>query len=124
MRSVQKSRTRISVKLLISFATVLALVSLATSRDGKSKSEQVTQAICAITESAAEVKRLVDGIGTSSEEQTRGVGRVVAAIAQIESVTQANAAGAQETAAAAEELSAQAAALRNVVGDIVALVEN
>jgi methyl-accepting chemotaxis protein/methyl-accepting chemotaxis protein-1 (serine sensor receptor) len=96
--------------------------SIAMSRDGKEKSDQVTQAIAAITASTSDVKNLVDSISSATEEQTRGIHRVDAAIAQIEIVTRMSAAGAEENAAAGEELGAQAAALKDIVASLVAMV--
>jgi methyl-accepting chemotaxis protein len=96
--------------------------SIAMSQDGKGKFDQVTQAIRGIAESAAESRSLVDGVNTSSQEQTRGVEQVTRAITQAEKVTQSNAASAEENAAAGGELNAQSQALKGIVERLVALV--
>jgi methyl-accepting chemotaxis protein/methyl-accepting chemotaxis protein-1 (serine sensor receptor) len=96
--------------------------SIAMSQDGKGKFEQVTQAIRSITESATEARLLVDGVCRSSQEQTRGVEQVSRAIAQVEQVTQSNAASAEENATAGHELCAQSELLKNIVGRLNALV--
>ena len=96
--------------------------SIAMSQDGKGKFAQVVQAILSISESASQVKILVDGINVSSQEQTRRVEEAAEAISQVEKVTHANAASAHQGAAAGEELNAQSAALKNIVENLAALV--
>ena len=96
--------------------------SIAMSREGKAKFEHVTSAIQAITEIAAEVKLLVDGVSRSSQEQTQGVEQVTRAIAQVEKVTQSNAASAEENAAAGADLNVQSETLKKVVTKLVELV--
>lgn len=54
--------------------------------------------------------------------QTQGIGQINTAVSQMDKVTQSNAGGAEETAAAAEELNAQSHALRESVGDLRRLV--
>lgn len=48
-------------------------------------------------------------------QQSQGIEQISAAVSEMDSVTQSNAANAEETAAAAEELSAQAQSLRSAV---------
>jgi methyl-accepting chemotaxis protein len=96
--------------------------SIATSRDGSAKLERVAGVIRAITESAAEMKTLVDEVNLGSQEQARGIEQISKAIAQMDQVTQGTAASAEESASASEELSAQAQALNQIVGQLVALV--
>jgi methyl-accepting chemotaxis protein len=96
--------------------------SVAKSSDGKAKVDQVATAIRGVTEEAAKVKMLVDAVSLGSREQARGVEQVSKAITQIEQVTQTTAANAEEGAAAAEELNAQSAALKDVVSNLAAMV--
>ncbi|HEV8038619.1 MAG TPA: methyl-accepting chemotaxis protein [Bryobacteraceae bacterium] len=96
--------------------------SIATSREGSSKLEQVAGVIRAITESSAQVKKLVDEVNLGSQEQARGIDQIAKAVAQMDQVTQGTAASAQESASASEELSAQAQALNHIVGELRALV--
>ncbi|HEV8038618.1 MAG TPA: methyl-accepting chemotaxis protein [Bryobacteraceae bacterium] len=96
--------------------------SIATSRDGSSKLEQVAGVIRAITESATQVKTLVDEVNMGSQEQARGIDQISKAVQQMDQVTQCTAASAEESASASEELSAQAQALNHIVGDLGALV--
>ncbi len=96
--------------------------SIATSRDGSAKLERVAGVIRAITESATQVKTLVDEVNMGSQEQARGIDQIAKAIAQMDQVTQGTAASAEESASASEELSAQAQALNHIVGELGALI--
>ncbi len=67
----------------------------------------------------AQVKRVNDMIGeisSASNEQSTGIGQIGDAVAQLDQVTQQNAALVEESAAAAESLSQQAAQLARIVG--------
>ena len=96
--------------------------SIERSKGGGSKLDQVAAAIRAITEGASKVKMLVDEVNLSSEEQAKGVDQISRAIAQMGQVTQKAAAGAEESASAGEELSAQSETLRQIVRDLRAMV--
>ncbi|MBN2445676.1 MAG: MCP four helix bundle domain-containing protein, partial [Phycisphaerae bacterium] len=86
------------------------------------KSREGKQAIQAIVGGVADVTELINGISRASEEQARGVDQVNTAVSQMDQVTQQNASGAEESASAAEELTAQAAATKSFVDELVALV--
>jgi len=62
-----------------------------------------------------EVEAQVDNIKTASKEQASGLGQVNEAIVQLDQVTQASAANAEQSAAAAEELNSQAESLKELV---------
>ncbi len=96
--------------------------SIAKSKDGKLKVDQVASAIRSITEDSASVKTLVDEMTLGSQEQTKGITQVSHAISQMQQVTQAAAASAEEGAAAAEELTAQAVAMKDVVARLTTMV--
>ncbi len=96
--------------------------SIAKSNEGSQRLEHVTQVIRAITESAAKVKTLVDEVNLGSQEQARGIEEISKSIAQMDRVTQANAASAEQSASASEEMSAQAEALQNIARDLRTLV--
>jgi hypothetical protein len=68
------------------------------------------------------VDELVAEVATASKEQTQGIDQLNTAIGQIDKVTQSNAANAEESASAAEEMSAQTEALKEAVGELLALV--
>ncbi len=96
--------------------------SIAKSSDGRSKVDQVAQAIHEITAEAGKVKTLVDEMNSGSVEQAKEIEHIGANITQIEQVTQQTAAGAEESAAAAEQLNAQSAALEDIMRRLTALV--
>ena len=96
--------------------------SINTSRDGSEKLQKVADVIRAITESATQVKTLVDEVNMGSQEQARGIDQIAKAVAQMDQVTQTTAANAEESASASEELSAQAQALNQIVAELEILV--
>jgi methyl-accepting chemotaxis protein/methyl-accepting chemotaxis protein-1 (serine sensor receptor) len=96
--------------------------SIAKSRDGKVKVDQVAAAIQVITADETKVKALVDEVSQGSQEQTRGLEQISKAIVQIEQVTHKTAADAEESAAAAEELNAQSAGLTGIVEQLTVMV--
>lgn len=89
--------------------------SISRSQAGREKVAEVTQAIAALAERSAAIRGLVGDVHGGSREQHRAVERIGAALRQIEEVSQEAASGAEQGSAAAEELSAQAAALIDVV---------
>jgi methyl-accepting chemotaxis protein/methyl-accepting chemotaxis protein-1 (serine sensor receptor) len=96
--------------------------SITKSNDGKVKVDQVAVAIHAITEEAAKIKTLVDEVNLGSQEQVRGIEQIGKAIGQMEQVTQSAAANAEESASAAEELTAQAAALKGIADELARMM--
>jgi methyl-accepting chemotaxis protein len=84
----------------------------------KAGTEQVAEAGRTMCDIVAQVKRVNDLIGEISAatlEQTQGIGQVGDAVNQLDQVTQQNAALVEESAAAAESLSQQAAKLVDAV---------
>ncbi len=91
--------------------------------DSVGKAREGTEAIQGIVSGVAKVTELIDGIAQASQEQAQGVDQVNTAVSQMDRVTQQNAAGAEESASAAEELSAQAAATKGLVDELIILVK-
>jgi methyl-accepting chemotaxis protein/methyl-accepting chemotaxis protein-1 (serine sensor receptor) len=96
--------------------------SIAKSKDGQAKVDEVAGAIRGVTEEAARVKSLVEEVSVGSQEQTTGTEQVARAIAQMEQVTQQAAANAEEGVAAAQTLNTQSAALQEIVERLAAMV--
>lgn len=96
--------------------------SIAKSANGVELSGRVASSLKEISERASRMDKIVGEIATASGEQTRGINQVNQAVSQMDKVTQANAGSAEETAAAAEELNAQAAAMLDSVGELQRLV--
>ena len=68
-----------------------------------------------IVEQVRRVSDLIGDISASSIEQSHGIGQVGEAVAQLDQVTQQNAALVEQSAAAAESLKLQAAQMAQVV---------
>ena len=96
--------------------------SIAKSRDGKTKVDQVAAAIRVMTGESLEIQSLVDTVNRRSQEQTLGIGQVATTITQLEQVTQKNAAIAEQCASSVGELSAQAESLQLIVEQVTAVV--
>ena len=89
--------------------------SIGKSNEGSRKMDLVAKSIQQITGSSNQVKTLVDEVDVGSQEQARGIEQISMAVGQMEKVTQRNAANAEESAAASEELAAQAKSLYDTV---------
>jgi methyl-accepting chemotaxis protein/methyl-accepting chemotaxis protein-1 (serine sensor receptor) len=97
--------------------------SSASAAQGAQKVDQVAAAIANITGSVGKVKTLVDDVSQASKQQSQGIDQVTQAVALMEKVTQATAANAEESAAASEELSAQAETTMVAVRSLMAMVD-
>ncbi|HEX2944820.1 MAG TPA: methyl-accepting chemotaxis protein [Clostridia bacterium] len=84
---------------------------------------KVNESLVEIATQAKKVNELLDEIAAASLEQSQGVAQIYKAISQMEQVTQQNAANAEESASASEELNAQAGNLREIVQKLEILVE-
>jgi methyl-accepting chemotaxis protein len=89
---------------------------------GVSLTDKVATRLQEIVTKAKQVDELIAEVSTASKEQTQGIEQVNVAIGQIDKVTQSNAANAEESASAAEEMSAQTEAMKEAVGELLALV--
>lgn len=84
---------------------------------------KVAQSLAEIVGKARQVDTLVAEIAQASKEQTQGIEQVNSAVAQMDKVTQSNAASAEESAAAAEELFAQTHILQESIAELHLLVD-
>ncbi|MBL8935810.1 MAG: hypothetical protein JNM69_14740 [Archangium sp.] len=89
---------------------------------GATLSEQVNGILREIVSSATQVTGLVAEVATASEQQTSGITQINTSVSQMDRITQANAANAEESASASEELSAQAVELNDMVEQLAQLV--
>jgi methyl-accepting chemotaxis protein len=96
---------------------------VACSERGVQISAKVAESCAQIVDKARRVDELVAEIAAASNEQSQGVDQVTIAVAEMDKVTQSNAASAEESASAAEELSAQAQAMRESVAALRQLVQ-
>ncbi len=92
-------------------------------RHGSEIAGQLDSSFKEIESGSHSVARLIGEITSATNEQAQGVDQVNTAVAQMDKVTQSNAATAEEAASAAEELSGQATALKDMVGDLIGMVE-
>jgi len=83
--------------------------------------EEVAAAFQVITGKAQNTNELISAITTSSEEQDQGIGQINSAVSQIDNVTQAIAANAEETAAASQDLSEQANTLTHMIDTLTGM---
>jgi methyl-accepting chemotaxis protein/methyl-accepting chemotaxis protein-1 (serine sensor receptor) len=98
--------------------------SIVKSAGGKSKVDEVASSIRIVTEDSSKMKVLVDEINLGSVEQARGIDQIARSITQMEQVTQGSAANAEQTAAAAEELSAQSRTMRDIIGRLHSMIDS
>ena len=73
-------------------------------------------------EISKKVGQLIDEIATASQEQSHGISQVNIAVNEMDKVTQAASANAEESASAAEELNAQAEQMKAYVDDLVRVI--
>ncbi|MGC4074722.1 MAG: methyl-accepting chemotaxis protein [Nibricoccus sp.] len=97
--------------------------SISKSEHGVTISRDVDENLRQIATSARRVDDLIGEIATASNEQSHGITQVLTAITHMDSATQTTAATAEESAAAAQELNAQALSLDNVVDQLEDLVK-
>ena len=75
-----------------------------------------------LVEAAKKVEELLDQVATISEEHAKGIGQVNKAMAEIDQVTQRNAASAEETAASNERMVAQIESMNGLVMELTHLI--
>ncbi len=82
---------------------------------GATIADETAAALQEIVEGITKATDLVAEIASASKEQSMGMDQISDALGQIDQVTQANTTNAEESAAAAEELSSQATQLLNMI---------
>jgi methyl-accepting chemotaxis protein len=90
--------------------------------NGVAITREVGAALSEISSTAAEVNDLVAGITKASNEQAEGNAQINTAVGQMDQITQANAANAEQTASASEELSSQAEEMSAMVRELESMV--
>ncbi len=91
------------------------------SQRGVTLSGQVAVRLQEMVEKVRQMDQLVVNIANASNEQSTGIGQITTAVSQMDKVTQQNAAGAEESASASQELNGQTIILRNSVQELMAL---
>ena len=96
--------------------------SVTNTAQGVQISERVALSLQEIVAKIRQVDQLAAEVTAASLEQTQGISQVTTAVSQMDQITQSNAASAEESASAAEELNAQAVALNHSVSDLLSLI--
>lgn len=96
---------------------------LTSTTQGVHISSQVAAQLDSIVQQVRQVDELMAEVTTASGEQSRGIEQITGAVSQMDQLTQSNAANAEESASAAEELNAQSQTLKEAVRDLLRLVE-
>ncbi len=91
-------------------------------KEGSELVEKTNTAFEEVTKSSAKVGQLVGEIAAASSEQAQGIDQVNKAIGEMDKVTQQNAANAEESASASEEMNAQAAQLKDIAAQLLAAI--
>ncbi|MDD5168006.1 MAG: methyl-accepting chemotaxis protein [Syntrophales bacterium] len=93
-------------------------------KEGSDLVEKTNNEFIEVSHSAVKAANLVGEISAASSEQAQGIGQVSKAIAEMDKVVQQNAANAEESASASEELNAQAQSMKGAITAMNALVGN
>ena len=88
-------------------------------KEGSDLVAKTNEAFGEVTTSSVKVGELVGEIAAASAEQAQGIDQVNKAITEMDKVTQQNAANAEESASASEEMNAQAAQLKDVAAELM-----
>jgi methyl-accepting chemotaxis protein len=91
-------------------------------KDGSELLEKTNAAFSKVAGSSGKVGELVDEIAAASSEQAEGIEQINLAAGEMDKIVQQNAANAEESASASEEMSAQAMQMRQFVADLLAVV--
>lgn len=89
---------------------------------GVKASVSVEEIFKAIEEKVKKVSFLIEEIADAGQQQSEGIGQINVGVAEMDSVTQSNAAFSEESASASEELAAQATSLKNLVKSLNVIV--
>ena len=74
-------------------------------------------------EDAKKVSELFSEISVASQEQSQGIGQINTAVAEMDKIVQLNAANAEESASASQEMTAQADQMKDMVNELVMLIK-
>jgi methyl-accepting chemotaxis protein len=92
------------------------------SRGGVEDTQKIADSLTQITDQTTKLNELIDEIATASQEQAQGISSINKAMAQMEKVTQANSANAEESASSAGDLRDQANVLNEMSRTLFKLV--
>jgi methyl-accepting chemotaxis protein len=91
-------------------------------RQGSARTTQVAAVVRGVADGVTRVRALITAVSDASAQQSDGIAQTAHAIQQMERVTQATAASAEESAAASEQLSQDVETSRDAVRELERLV--
>ncbi len=91
-------------------------------KDGSQIVSKTNEAFAKVAGSTRKIGELVGEISAASKEQAQGIDQISKAVSAMDKVVQRNAASAEESASASEEMNGQAGTLKGFVTELVALV--
>ncbi len=90
--------------------------------DGADVVKKTNDVFSQVAESSKKVGELVGEISAASGEQAEGINQINKAISEMDKIIQLNAANAEETASASEEMTAQANTMKGSVNELMVMV--
>ena len=90
-------------------------------KKGNQITEQTNKAFEDILDKVKKTGDIVSEIAISSKEQSRGINQLTEAMSQVDSITQVMASNSEESAAASEEMSAQAVGMKTTIADLAVI---
>ncbi|MCP4118826.1 MAG: hypothetical protein GY737_26215 [Desulfobacteraceae bacterium] len=91
--------------------------------DGSQLVNMANETFSKVSESAKKVGDLVGKIAVTSGDQSSGIEQINRAVAEVEKVVQQNAANAEESASASEELNKQSVQMKGYIRDLIVILE-
>jgi len=91
-------------------------------KNGSEIVSKTNEAFERVLTGAKKAGELVGEIAAASSEQAQGISQISKAVAEMDKVVQQNAANAQESASASEELNAQAMQMKEFVADMITVI--
>ena len=91
-------------------------------KEGSDLVEKTSKEFTQVATAATKMETLVGEITAASQEQAQGIEQINRAVTELDKVIQANAANAEQSAAASEQMSSQAGHLKGFVNELIALV--
>ena len=96
--------------------------SIAKAGEGKARLDRMAASVRTVTGQSTRVSQLVNEISQGSGEQETGIRQMATAVSHLQHSTQDTSAFAEESSAAAQQLSGQSASLRRIADEMTALV--
>ena len=97
--------------------------SMTKSNEGKVRVDTVVVSVKQLHERASEIMKLLDQIGFAGGEQVKGMDSVAKSLSSLDRQTQNAAAAAEEGSSSAQQLAAQADAMRASIGELESLAK-